>query len=84
MTAPSTTDKLDMRVYAGEDYPRAGCNVTITVTRHGPAVVIHAPNGQVIESWGRVDNVTALRRLGYWLEGAASWPPPAVSRRNPR
>lgn len=60
---------VDMSPYCGDDYDRVGCTVSIAVTATYYGVVIRAPNGAVIESWGAREPSVLARRLAAWCRG---------------
>lgn len=62
-------EAFDMSPYCGDDYDRVGCSVSIDVTATRYSVVVRAPNGAVIESWGEHEPGVLARRLAAWCRG---------------
>lgn len=64
--------KIDMTLYCGDDYDRAGCRAAIDVTEHGYRLSTYAPNGARMESYRTVKSAAAAgRMLVEWLNGSA-------------
>lgn len=57
---------IDMTPYTGDDYPRAGCALSVTVGEGHVAILVKAPNGAPIESFGG-NYQQAAERFRQWL-----------------
>lgn len=68
----SPGEVVDMSPYCGDDYDRVGCTVSIAVTAARYSVVVRAPNGAVIESWGEHEPGVLAQRLAAWCQGRES------------
>lgn len=57
---------IDMTPYTGDDYPRAGCTLNVTVREGYVAIMVLAPNGAPVESFGG-HYQQAVEQFRQWL-----------------